>query len=288
MDENQKNGRVEDDALDEKMFDLTKGETLFFGGLLIIILLLYIPLLFVGVSYFYNTFGKQYGVSLVYIAFGIFSLIASLVLFGFLKSSGVAKTPQYQFGGAAALFVVTLGFLVWRLPDSDSQIAFKGIVYLNQKVQPEAKIVLQEAEISRNTNEFGVFEMVLDESDFHANYTLVVTYEELQKEFVINHEDLKTILKLYLEEQQKPSNSSRVSAPQEYWKVVLIVPSDMDGAAVTVGSKPANIVSQIPTEITILVEKANTIHRIAVIKNSHKCSIESLILQDVELYPCRS
>lgn len=207
-DEEERTFNKNSEGTEENSFRLSKGDTIVFGGLLIIIFLLYIPLLFLGVSYFYTTFGTLYGDSLVFIAFGIFSLVASIILFGFLKSSGVVKTPQYQFGGAAALFIVTLSLLIWRIPEIPKEISLKGIVYIDNKVQPDVKVLLQEAELSRRTNEFGVFEMVINESNFQENYTFVISSQdrEIEKTFIVKHNELDN-LRFYLESplQTEPS-----------------------------------------------------------------------------------
>lgn len=72
-----------------------------------------------------------------------------------------------------------------------------------------------------------------------------------------------------------------------YYEVTLIIPSTMEGATITVDNKPAQILSQMPTAITIRVKKAISGHHIVLKKDSRICSMEMLILQDQKIYPCQ-
>jgi hypothetical protein len=88
-------------------------------------------------------------------------------------------------------------------------------------------------------------------------------------------------------EKTQQSNEYDKRAYIECYKVKLILPSIMDGAEVFVDNKPAQIVSRIPTEITILVDSKTTNHSITVTKGNKSCHLKTLIHEDKELYLCK-
>jgi hypothetical protein len=84
----------------------------------------------------------------VVLAFVSFSLVGALMTFGILRSTGLVKTKGYQFGGAAAGFVVVLGIL---LPFArDTSTAVSGVLYLDGVPPTKATVYLLETEARDN------------------------------------------------------------------------------------------------------------------------------------------
>ena len=90
------------------------------------------------------------------LAFLCFALIAAIVTFGFLGSSGIVKTKKYQFGGAAAIFLVTFtSMLVFA---RDTNMTVNGILYVGGVPPAKATVYLLETETRDNIR-------ILDERD---------------------------------------------------------------------------------------------------------------------------
>ncbi|MDM8556860.1 hypothetical protein QUF75_19205 [Desulfococcaceae bacterium HSG7] len=68
----------------------------------------------------------------VYAGFVVLSLIAAVVMFGIMRSSGMfkktGKQAQYEFGGAMAGFMATLIFLITSIPTNPSMLIISGNV----------------------------------------------------------------------------------------------------------------------------------------------------------------
>ncbi len=141
---------------------------------------------------------RQYGDALIFLTFGAFSLIAAIVLFGFLRSTGVFKTTKAQFGGAAAVFMATLGLLIGsylKTRPVDSQVfVVEGLVYVDNKPVTGARVQLLEAKASALTED-GKFELKLYEPEKRAAYTFRVTFARADSTFApVAHEQLRDIV----------------------------------------------------------------------------------------------
>jgi len=81
------------------------------------------------------------------------ALAAAIVLFGILKSTGLVKTKTYQFGGAAALFIVTLSILLYQIGPAGDDL--QGTVYVDGQPVTRGKITLLGTGLSDNHRDFN-------------------------------------------------------------------------------------------------------------------------------------
>lgn len=232
--------------------------------LFIIVFFLYISSLFIAIPYVHEH-AFLYGTAIVYLAFGIFSLIAATIFFGFFKSTPIVKNKQYKFGGAVALFVVMFTLLIsnFEPPMQPKEVSFSGIVYMDNKPLNDAKVNILGIEKSAITNQFGKFEIKVSENDVREKYDFHISYEQIDTTITINNDDkgrgLQFRLKRPLENVRMASStsSSLLSKPTvlksqaKSHQVIINAPKDalilVDGKTVGSSSVELKLVEGIHT-----------------------------------------
>lgn len=167
---------------------LIKNKSLFLLLIILIITLiaagfLFKKALFLLFAYYPEGFAR----TAIFILFGGFSLIATIVLFGFLESKGYyekkSKSESYKISGAIVIFLSLMSFLVGnfflRKPVSD-EIVISGNVSLAQNNAPieDAKIAIRNfSGYETKTDHIGNFNLTLPGSLKRDEYELSVKYE---------------------------------------------------------------------------------------------------------------
>jgi hypothetical protein len=117
---------------------------------------------------------RRFSVAVIYILFALVSLIAAVVLFGLLSSTGVLKfvTEGYikeaEFGGAAAGFLITLIILIKSYNSATKpDVLISGNVFWSDgQVAPNATVFVVGSGLSLTTNQVGHFQIAVP--DYNA------------------------------------------------------------------------------------------------------------------------
>jgi hypothetical protein len=164
-----------------------RGKPNYMAAFLVLFLLIVAP---VGVGLlarnalftFLEGYAREVGTFIVYTGFVIVSLIAAVVMFGIMRSTGVfrrtSKQGQYEFGGAMAGFLVLLIFLIQsyaghtRTPPA---LQVSGNIRFIENGTPVGPVQGARIALSRRSG----FET---DSDRHGNFTLQLPEQEQLEE----------------------------------------------------------------------------------------------------------
>ncbi|RMH73750.1 MAG: hypothetical protein D6675_01640 [Gemmatimonadetes bacterium] len=158
-----------------------KSDILKWGFWLTGILLGYILVLLVGIPIF-EQFAPNYTQTLVFVVLVIVSLVAAIVLFGFLESTGLFTTKWVEFGGAAAL----AGWMIWfgmdqlqpEVPVELPSMKISGLIFVDGKPASGVRVRLIETGTDTQTNE-GSFSLKFTTANHLETYHLRLQYSEI-------------------------------------------------------------------------------------------------------------
>lgn len=165
-----------------------KNRSLFLLLILLIITLIAIGFLFKKALFLlFVYYPEGFARTAIYILFGGFSLIATIVLFGFLESKGYyekkSKSERYKISGAIVIFLSLMSFLIGnfflRKPVSD-EIVISGNVSLAQNNVPieDAEIaIIDISGYETKSDHIGNFTLTLPGSLKRNEYELLVKYD---------------------------------------------------------------------------------------------------------------
>jgi hypothetical protein len=151
---------------------------------------------------------ERFGRAAIYIAFVFVSLLAAVVLFGFLDSTGILEVAfgqhvkQANFGGAASIFLALVIFLITRLDKQDAKTrTIRGNVYDDKgKAIDNAEIHIDGINGSVRTNHSGLFEFPVPPL---PQYVVHVTYGDLTAEHTLAANQINTPIRLNLKKKKR-------------------------------------------------------------------------------------
>lgn len=193
----------DDKALHKSWKDLGKRKLLIFTigfSCLLIILLFLLPYL--------NKVGhlSEVGLVIVNIIYTILSIVCALVLFGYLRSTGLVRTTKYSFGGAAAFVIVFLNLFIWiNKTKTDYQI--QGNVYQNGKPLDNAEISAIQIQKSGRTNSFGFFSFKLFQDELLDSLDFTIKSKEIDTLITYGKDEYLNMLKIEIKNNNTPPDS---------------------------------------------------------------------------------
>ncbi|MBN2267150.1 MAG: hypothetical protein JW725_02295 [Candidatus Babeliaceae bacterium] len=256
---------------------------------------------------FLQRYLKDVGIFIIYTGFVGVSLIAAVVMFGIMRSTGTlkgkSKQNQYEFAGAMAGFFVLLFFLIItynRYTPQTVALKINGNVRFIEDGRVVgsvngAKIALSQfSGFETETDRNGNFELKLPENQAIQVLELQITYKgktsfhKFERTKLENMEiEIEKGSGEVLEKDSQAMTPLPTTPPGDkvQYKVTLVVPASMDNGNVFVdGNEAKKIPPFRATEITVLVDKKNSNHKFTVTKEGKICEEKAFIQNDATLY----